>query len=514
MFHSFDTRLAKAWLRLRQPPAMARNAVFLGLLLSLLPGMSPGFSAPPDVPTLSSAAQLFVDLERIETLENVRQVFHQPKKHPANPVLRKEKPWETLYGTWGTVLRDPADELFKVWYGGSGRATGIDRPGFARVRSVLLYATSRDGIQWIRPELGLFPVDGTVRNNVVVGDEHHKGMDHWESVLRDADDPDAQRRFKAIGWSSDDWDGPRSGIYSMTSPDGLHWTHSPEPIFHYHPRPGTNDLGPIGDAQSLMIDTLRRRYVAFLRTVPHRSMSESTDFIHWTPPRVSIEARAGESSNMLYNHQGFVYGDQYLGFLTYFDRHPTNPLCTVRLISSRDGDTWQRPAESPFIDVGAVGEPDRFLNMLTGGPPVRVGDELYIYYRVLAVRHGPYEGRDDTGREYPGGIALARLRLDGFAALEASYDGGTATTRPFRFSGSRLHVNVKSDFGKLRVEVLDDAGNPIAGYGKSDCRPVESDGVHQPVGWKDRDDLAALKGRGIRLRFHLENARLYSYRIE
>lgn len=53
---------------------------------------------------------------------------------------------------------------------------------------------------------------GSKKNNVVVGDEHHEGMDHWESVLRDPADTDPQRRYKALGWSSYDWDGPQSGI--------------------------------------------------------------------------------------------------------------------------------------------------------------------------------------------------------------------------------------------------------------------------------------------------------------
>ena len=104
----------------------------------------------------------------------------------------------------------------------------------------------------------------------------------------------------------------------MTSPDGLHWTHSAEPIVHFHPRQGTNDLGPIGDAQALMIDTLRRRYVALLRAIPHRKMSVSTDFIDWSAPRLCLKARGEEESNAIYNHVGFVYGDRYLGFLTYF----------------------------------------------------------------------------------------------------------------------------------------------------------------------------------------------------
>ena len=82
-----------------------------------------------------------------------------------------------------------------------------------------------------------------------------------------------------------------------------------------------------------------------------------------------------------------------------------------------------------FAVFNEVGEPDRFLNMLTGGPSIRVGNKLYIYFRWLAVRHGPYEGSDDADRKFPGGISLATIRVDGFASLNASYDGGTVTRK-------------------------------------------------------------------------------------
>lgn len=497
------------------PRLLRRDFLKSGVALAAgLPALTAVQAAEPtEVVTIGDAPQLFVDLTRVEKLDNAKQAFHTAQKHPANPVLRKEKPWETMYGTWGTVIYDAEEKIFKAWYGGTGRATGNTKPGFQRTRNILCYATSPDGVHWDRPELGMHKIASTKKNNVVVGDEHHEGMDHWESVLKDPSDPNPQRRYKAIGWSSFDWNGPMSGIYTMTSPDGLHWTHTPEPVFHFRPRKGTDDIGPVGDAQSLMIDTLRGRYVAFLRKLPSRAMSESTDFVNWSPLKVCLKARSGEKSNMVYNHKGFVYGDQYLGFLTYFDRSPDNPLCTVRLLSSRDGDTWDRPTDAPIIDVGEVGEQDRFLNMLTGGPPLRIGNKLYIYYRSLAVRHGPYEGSDDTGRTFPGGISLATIRVDGFASLNASYDGGTVTTKPFRFTGDKLQVNAKADFGQLFAEALDEGGNPITGFTRQDCQPIATDSLEQPVSWKEHADLSSLKDRVIRLRFFLKNVRLYSYRI-
>jgi hypothetical protein len=465
------------------------------------------------IPLLGDAPQLFVDLDQVASLDNVRQVFHAAEKHPLNPVLRKVKPWENDRGTWGSVIYDEEEKIFKAWYGGlSGRQKEF-QPGTLSECKVLCYATSADGVRWDRPALGLHEVMGTRQNNVVVGDDHHNGLGHWESTLKDPLETDPRRRYKGLGWSSYDWDGPLSGIYSMTSPDGLHWTHTPEPVFHFHPRKGSNDLGPVGDAQSLMVDTLRHRYVACLRSSPHRSQSVSQDFIAWTPPRVRLRARPGEIANTVYNHVGFVYGDRYLGFLTYFDRDPKNPLLTLRLLTSRDGESWQRPdTGKPLVDVGTVGEWDRFVIMLTGAPPIRFGDKLYIYYRGMASRHKPYEGKDEPPH-LGGGLGLATLRLDGFASLDASYDGGRVTTKPFKTHGRQLHVNAKADSGRLRVEALDNSGHAVPGFGLDDCRVMQADGVNEPIVWKANASLDSLKDRPIQLRFHLANVRLYSFRI-
>lgn len=474
---------------------------------------SSGATAAEQVPLLIDAPQLFVDLDHVEALDNVRQVFHAAEKHPDNPVLRKVKPWESDRGTWGSVLYDEQEKIFKAWYGGKSGRQKEYRPGSLSECNVLCYATSRDGVHWDRPDLGLHEVMGTRQNNVVVGDDHHNGLGHWESTLKDPLETDPRRRYKALGWSSYDWDGPLSGIYSMTSPDGLRWIHTPEPVFHFHPRKGSHDLGPVGDAQSLMIDTLRRRYVACLRSSPNRSQSVSQDFVTWTPPRVHLQARPGEIANTVYNHMGFVYGDRYLGLLTYFVRDLKDPLLTVRLLTSRDGETWQRPdTGKPLIDVGAIGEWDRFVLMLTGAPPARVGDKLYIYYRGMASRHKPYEGKDEPFHQ-GGGLGLATLRLDGFASLDASYDGGRVTTKPFRTHGRQLRVNAKADCGRLRVEVLDNSGRALPGFGRDDCRVMQADRVDEPMGWKENALLDMLKDRPIRLRFHLENVRLYAFRI-
>src|SRR5690606_7623057 len=48
------------------------------------------------------------------------------------------------------------------------------------------------------------------------------------------------------------------------------------------------------------------------------------------------------------------------------------------------------------------------------------------------------------------------LRLDGFASLQAKFNGGDATTKPFVFKGKQLEINYStSAAGYVRVEILD-----------------------------------------------------------
>lgn len=454
---------------------------------------------------LDHRKRLFVDMEDVDLREGVERVFHAAQKHP-RPVLRQEAPWERHAGMTASVIYDADEGLFKAWY-----LAGFYQDGAGHAQCL---ATSADGIGWDRPDLGLHEALGSRRNNIAIPASHHGGQDHWETMLKDIDDPDPARRYKAIGWSSHDWDGPLSGIYSATAADGQAWSHSPEPIFRFHPRPGTADLGPVGDAQSLMIDSAQKRYVAFLRGSPARLMSQSQDFAHWSAPRPFLWPLHEEEA--LYNNTGFNYGAGYLGILTHFDKHPLRQTQVLRLLTSRDGEVWHRVPGEPLVGLGEVGAWDRFQILLTGAPPIAVRDRLYLYYRGTARRHAksprefdPRIAADQDAR--PLSIGLATLRLDGFASVGASFDGGRLTTKPFLLQGEELRVNARSDYGSLRVELLDADRRALPGFGAEDCQPVVADGVSLPVRWGECGQGRRLPEQPVHLRFHLANARLYAY---
>ncbi len=448
------------------------------------------------------APQIFVDLDDLEPLDNVQQLRHEVEKFPGNPVIAPEKPWERSGGgPAASFIYDDEEKLFKCWYqgviGDEKPAAGGGYEGYGP--HTLNYATSKDGIHWERPNLGLHEVMGTKENNVVIPNTHHDGKDHWESVQKDPFDPEPARRYKGFGWSS-----KTGGLHTMTSPDGLNWTHSSD---QEHVVPG-------GDAQAMMIDPLKKRYVLFVRSGP-RATYESTDFIHWSKPTDSIEWKYPGS---VYNHMGFVYGDTYLGWVSWFHADKSDarfPNLDIHLMSSRDGRQFRLvDPERPVVPCGTFGEWDRWMTMLTGAPPIRVGDKLYIYYRGFSRRHKPFGLPEYKDTIEAGGLGLGTLRLDGFASLAAGFDGGRVTTKPIVFDGRKLSINAKANWhAHVRVEVLDVEGQPITYFTAGDCAAMQADRVDAEITWKNRPDLSELAGKPIRLRFHLQNARLYSYRI-
>jgi len=103
------------------------------------------------------------------------------------------------------------------------------------------------------------------------------------------------------------------------------------------------------------------------------------------------------------------------------------------------------------------------------------------------------------------------MRRDGFASMDADKELGVLTTRPVRFQGKYLFVNVDTPKGALRVEVLNLDGKVVKPFAFDNCNPVAGDTTLQQVTWKDSEDLSTLAGQPVRFRFHLKDGRLYSF---
>ena len=148
------------------------------------PVTPPYLESPPAVIPIDVGRQLFVDDFLIEE-STLKRVHHQPEYYEGNPILIPDQPWELtgynyrggngfpspVAGVRGSspyamphsdgVWYDPDEKLFKMWYyGGEG-------PSPTGSLAVTCYATSRDGIHWVKPKLDANPWLDLNKTNIV-----------------------------------------------------------------------------------------------------------------------------------------------------------------------------------------------------------------------------------------------------------------------------------------------------------------------------------------------------------
>ena len=101
------------------------------------------------------------------------------------------------------------------------------------------------------------------------------------------------------------------------------------------------------------------------------------------------------------------------------------------------------------------------------------------------------------------------VRLYGFFSWNAKFAGGEILTKPFTFKGNELELNFETGaMGTLIVTVCDEDGNEIEGY--KTCE-MFGDTVGRPAVFQK--DLSALEGKPVRLKFHLKDCDLYSFKF-
>jgi hypothetical protein len=207
----------------------------------------------------------------------------------------------------------------------------------------------------------------------------------------------------------------------------------------------------------------------------------------------------------LYSLNAVAYESLMVG-MHYIHRGPKNEICDreqfpklvdLELGFSRDGFHWDRPDRRGFI-VGSrtEGAWDRAYLHGTAGVFVVLDDQLVFPYMgtsgiAPSGSRGMYTG---------GSIGLATLRRDGFASMDGP---GELLTRPIRFKGKHLFVNVN---GEIAVEVLDDAGKVLR-----TAKPTSGDNTKLKIRWDDHADLSALSGKPVRFRFRVNQGSLYSF---
>ena len=176
---------------------------------------------------------------------------------------------------------------------------------------------------------------------------------------------------------------------------------------------------------------------------------------------------------------------------------------------SRDGLDWTRYPRPAYVPIGGDGTNREHMLFVTQGM-VRRGNEIWQYVGGHGgsgtAYHSPY------AKEKPAPLYRYVQRLDGFVAAEASYTGGTFTTKPFRFEGTLLKLNIDTGAtGYAQVGFLDEKGSPIPGYSVDDCVYINGDFIDTSVEWlKHGSDISALAGKPVQLVFRMRGTKLFA----
>jgi hypothetical protein len=453
---------------------------------------------------LGNRLELFVDDFLIERLDDAALKLHEPTF--AGVALRFDRAWEGAFCGYVTVLKE--GDLFRMWYRGLPKA---GRDGSAD--EVTCYAESGDGVIWKKPNLGLFDVQGTRDNNVVLAGQppfSHNFSPFLDSRLG----VPADERYKALAGTSE------KGLFGFVSPDGLHWRKLRETPLVTKGAFDSQNVAFWSEAEHCYALYLRTWTSGDFRGFRTVSRSTSPDFLQWTEP---IEMNFGDKpSEHLYTSQTHPYfraPHLYVALPMRFlpgrrvlndnqartrgiDPAYASDCAEVVFMTSRGGTHYTRTFMEgyirPGLDLGNWGS-RAGLTALGIVPTGR--SEMSLYKQAHYAQPTCH-------------LLRYALRTDGFVSVNAPYTGGEFQTRTFTFSGKELVLNFStSAVGSVRVEIQDAVGKPISGYTMADATECIGDDIERVVFWKARADLSQLAGRTVRLRFIMKDADIYSLRF-
>lgn len=451
---------------------------------------------------IGSRLQLFVDAQLIASQHGTQLRLHPPQ--PREVVFTFNAPWEGPMSGYVTVM--PDGDLFRMYYRGGGETT----------EEVVCMATSRDGVTWERPNLGLVEFKKSKANNILLRGQRKA---YWEAhnftPFKDTNPAThAESRYKALtlGRYTNSVTGDREkAMLVMHSPDGVHWKHiRAEPVI---------TKGSFDSQNTAFWDANRREYVAYVRdgrktpdgrTVRSVLRATSKDFLNWTDP---VWLDFGDSTlEQFYVNNIAPYPREpslYLGLPMRFvqerktvgaDARVVDGVSDAVLISSRDGLRFERTFMEAFLRPGP--DPLNWGNAHGNNTPAwgmlaTATNELSLYW---AEHYGA-----------PPRMRRGTVRVDGFASVNAPFAGGEFVTKPLTFSGKQLVLNYStSAVGSLRVELQDASGQALAGFKLAECTEIYGDETARVVSWTGNPDLSRLAGRPVRLRAAMKDADLFS----
>jgi len=529
------------------------------ILTVLLVVLAVSLCSCEDPPNKSGGSErdryLLLDSRIISETENAKLTIGKVQKHPANPLFEEDKPWEMRFDNlYANVIYDEQEEIYKCWYSPfiidvSAKGMTIqqrrEREYHPPAREMAIcYATSKDGIKWVKPEMGLVEYEGTKATNIlwrgsgtpskdkkewsekdkveeikkvseasleevwpklqaeveagnmsaeeaeakmiaIKKEDELWGGPHGSGVFKDLHDPDPKRRYKAF---------IKYGILSVAfSPDGIHWG----------PAIACPEADSAGDTHNnaFWAPTLGK-YVGITREWGEPfgrqvARTSSEDFINWRKCEIVLEGL--EERYQTYAMPVFYHGGVYLGLVAIHDQEADRVW--TELTWSPDTVEWNRVLPgTPFIpNDGKEGDYD-WGCVYAAACPVFLEDEIRLYYGGSDGYHGSWRN---------GFFCLATLRPDGFAGykqIKSNRPSKIMTTPIAHRKGTlRLSADVGQK-GYVKVRVFDKRNKLLA-----ESKALNGSLTDKKVTWRDGFSFDQLGKKPAQIQFEFKDATIYSF---
>jgi hypothetical protein len=423
-----------------------------------------------------------------------------------NPPVKLAETNVRINSGWDNPFFDHDGKIWMVPKGGYAKDVG---------RNPIVF--SEDGINFIKPDLGLIEDKHWEGNNLIL-----THMPSWGRFFKDPNPyVHPEELFKFTAWIA------QRGIYLYVSPDAIHWRRNEVCMLPLVSGGGCETFWD--DQRGVYVNLLKRdgsystgEHPAYGRGATlfeTREVSKAWPFEAVSNPYYegwAFSAVTGEGFTVF--GPDIFDGDRGQVFRTRATKYPWAPdtyvaflvrNARIELAVSRDGINWQVYDQDG--DIPYLSQPRSRGGWIHDGMVLR-GNEIWHY-----INRGSLN------------VARVSQRLDGFVSLDADKQGGTIITRPFVFEGNKLTLNVDASKGSVKVAILDLPGQEMTGYNvgltnppKKDvrnysikhCDEITTDSVRQEVTWRGGPDVGNLEGEVVRLRFEMRNAKLFAFKFD
>ena len=496
-------------------------------------------------PEMKRTRYLVLDSRIIHRVTAGKLTLGKVKKDKRNPLLRGDKPWEpNVSNGYPNVTYDEHKQLYECWYSpwivckatasiprekrkyvpslvDEGASDGSESRRIPYIpdavssqphptrESGVCYATSRDGIHWRKPELGIAELNGSTKNNIVFSAHTIPHMatspdlkpsvnrgPHGAGVFRDLRESDPAKRYKMVFRDYAVSEPEKFYVSVAFSLDGLHWKPVPCP-----------ETGAHGDTHNNAFWAPElQKYVLITRLWDNGrcvGRCESEDFVNWTKAEVVLRG--------IYSMPVFRYAGIYLGFPAIYAGG--GGRVHTELAWSSDTIEWHRISLGKPLIANAKEMGLYDWGCVFASTPIFSENEIRMYYMGDPHTHHSWRGS---------GLCLASLRPDGFAGYEPAADETPAiiTTNPLVCSGQMLRISADvRGGGSIRVMLVDERDKELAASIAVTSQPekwkwpyeINTEYTDKTVEWIDGRDFSVMNGKVVRLKFVLKDAKLYSF---